>query len=119
MDRGSKTFSDDHSLRLKARWRIDPDQNATAVERTIGRLEDWRHIYTRYDKLASNFASVIAIAARVWSLKLSFDSRLIDNRPYFLNLFSTKFIKYILGKKDSLAVYMKTKEFSLWRTVEP
>jgi transposase len=33
------------------------------VERTIGRLKDWRRIHTRYDKLARNFASAIAIAA--------------------------------------------------------
>jgi transposase len=34
-----------------------------AVERTIGRLKDWRRIHTRYDKLAANFASAIASAA--------------------------------------------------------
>ena len=33
------------------------------IERTIGRLKDWRRIHTRYDKLASNFASAVAIAA--------------------------------------------------------
>ena len=33
------------------------------VERSIGRLKDWRRIHTRYDKLAQNFASAIAIAA--------------------------------------------------------
>lgn len=32
------------------------------IERTIGRLKDWRRIHTRYDKLARNFASAIAIA---------------------------------------------------------
>jgi putative transposase len=32
------------------------------VERTIGRLKACRRIYTRYDKLAANFASVVAIA---------------------------------------------------------
>ncbi|MBS7790428.1 IS5/IS1182 family transposase, partial [Roseococcus sp. SDR] len=29
----------------------------------IGRLKDWRRIHTRYDKLAANFASAVAIAA--------------------------------------------------------
>jgi transposase len=33
------------------------------IERAIGRLKDWRRIHTRYDKLAKNFASAIAIAA--------------------------------------------------------
>jgi transposase len=33
------------------------------IERTIGRLKDWRRIHTRYDKLARNFASAVAIAA--------------------------------------------------------
>lgn len=34
-----------------------------AIERTFGRLKDWRRIHTRYDKLAANFASTVAIAA--------------------------------------------------------
>ena len=33
------------------------------IERTIGRLKDWRRIHTRYNKLAANFASAVAIAA--------------------------------------------------------
>lgn len=33
------------------------------IERTIARLKDWRRIHTRYDKLANNFASAVAIAA--------------------------------------------------------
>lgn len=33
------------------------------IERTVGRLKDWRRIHTRYDKLARNFASAVAIAA--------------------------------------------------------
>lgn len=35
------------------------------IERTFGRLKDWRRIATRYDKLAINFASAVAIAAIV------------------------------------------------------
>lgn len=33
------------------------------IERAFGRLKDWRRIATRYDKLAINFESAIAIAA--------------------------------------------------------
>ena len=33
------------------------------IERAFGRLKDWRRIATRYDKLAVNFASAVAIAA--------------------------------------------------------
>lgn len=35
------------------------------IERAFGRLKDWRRIATRYDKLAINFASAIAIAAAI------------------------------------------------------
>ena len=45
-----------------------------------------------------------------FALKLSFDSRLIYNRPYLPNLFAPKFIEYILGKGNSLPVYMEAKE---------
>jgi putative transposase len=34
-----------------------------AVERMFCRLKDWRRIATRYDKLATNYASAVAIAA--------------------------------------------------------
>ena len=34
-----------------------------AIERTVGRLKDWRRVHTRYDKLANNYASAVAIAA--------------------------------------------------------
>jgi transposase len=35
------------------------------IERAFCRLKDWRRIATRYDKLAINFASTVAIAAVV------------------------------------------------------
>ena len=35
------------------------------IERTFGRLKDWRRIATRYDKLARNFMAAVAIAAIV------------------------------------------------------
>ena len=37
--------------------------NRNLIEHTFGRLKDWRRIATRYGKLASNFASTVAIAA--------------------------------------------------------
>ena len=40
--------------RYRDRWRI---------EATIGRLKDFRRVATRYDKLARNYASAIALAA--------------------------------------------------------
>lgn len=33
------------------------------IERAIGRLKDWRRVHTRYDKLAANYASAVALAA--------------------------------------------------------
>ena len=42
--------------RYRERWRI---------EATIGRLEDFRRVATRYDKLAANYASAVALAALV------------------------------------------------------
>jgi putative transposase len=35
------------------------------IERAFCRLKDWRRIATRYDKLAVNFASAVAIAATI------------------------------------------------------
>ena len=35
------------------------------IDRTFGRLKDWRRIATRYDKLAENFMAAVAIAAIV------------------------------------------------------
>jgi putative transposase len=36
-----------------------------AIERMFCRLKDWRRIATRYDKLATNFAATIFIAAAI------------------------------------------------------
>jgi putative transposase len=33
------------------------------IERAFCRLKDWRRVATRYDKLANNFASTVALAA--------------------------------------------------------
>ena len=38
-------------------------EGRNVVERTIGRLKDWRRVHTRYDKLAANYASAVALAA--------------------------------------------------------
>lgn len=35
------------------------------IERMFCRLKDWRRIATRYDKLANNFASAVALAALI------------------------------------------------------
>ena len=43
-------------LRYKDRWR---------VEAAFCRLKDFRRVATRYDKLAANFASTVALAAVV------------------------------------------------------
>src|SRR5258706_12033983 len=64
------------------------------------------------------FRCQICGGEQFFALKLSFDSRLIYNRPYLYNLFSAKFIYCILGKGNFLTVYMEAKELSLWRTVE-
>ncbi len=52
------------------RKRLHPfDQTAyrtrNAVERMFCRLKDWRRIATRYDKLAINYASAVALVAIV------------------------------------------------------
>jgi transposase len=49
----------DTSLDLEAYKERNP------VERMLSRLKDFRRIATRYDKLACNFASAIALAAVV------------------------------------------------------
>ena len=38
-----------------------------SIERTIGRLQDWRRIHTRYDKLAANFVSAVAAILIGWA----------------------------------------------------
>jgi putative transposase len=40
-------------------------QRRNLIERVFCRLKDWRRIATRYDKLATNVASAVAIAAIV------------------------------------------------------
>jgi len=44
---------------------FDPDayKLRNLIERMFCRLKDWRRIATRYDKLATNFAAAIALAA--------------------------------------------------------
>jgi len=36
-----------------------------AVERMFCQIKDWRRIATRYDKLARNFASAVALVAAI------------------------------------------------------
>ena len=51
----------------KYKWPIDLEayKERNLIERMFNRLKDFRRIATRYDKLARNFASAIAIAAIV------------------------------------------------------
>jgi transposase len=35
------------------------------IENMFGRLKDWRHIHTRYDRCAHTFGSAICIAAAI------------------------------------------------------
>ena len=51
----------------KHKWPIDLQtyKERNLVERMFGRLKDLRRIATRYDKLASNFVSAIALVAVV------------------------------------------------------
>src|SRR6266436_6643946 len=72
----------------------------------------------RGNSLQKHPRAVGRLAPRPHGLKLSFDRRLVDNRPYLCNLFAAKFIDYILGKGNSLAVDMEAEERCLWRTVE-
>ncbi len=40
-------------------------RHRNVIERMFCRLKDWRPIATRYDKLATNFAAAVVIAAVV------------------------------------------------------
>jgi putative transposase len=42
---------------------VEAYRQRNLIERAFCRLKDWRRIATRYDKLAINFASAVAIAA--------------------------------------------------------
>jgi putative transposase len=47
------------------------------IERMFCRLKDWRRIAIRYDKLATNFAAAVALAAIVlWWAYLRLEPRL-------------------------------------------
>src|SRR5450755_1658610 len=52
------------------------------------------------------------------ALKLRFNRRLVDDRPYFLDSLVSKFIEYVFGKRNSLPVHMETKQQSFRRAVE-
>jgi transposase len=53
--------------RRKKRIRHDKSayKNRNVIERCFGRLKDFRHIATRYDKLAGNFFSALCLVAIV------------------------------------------------------
>lgn len=64
--RGTATVIPTNPTRKNA-WSIDwhAYKQRNLVERMFNRLKDFRRIATRYDKLARNFASAIAIVAIV------------------------------------------------------
>jgi transposase len=39
------------------------DKLRNLIERAFAHLKDWRRVASRYDKLARNFASIVALAA--------------------------------------------------------
>ena len=47
------------------RFDRDAYRRRNLVERMFCRLKDWRRIATRYDKLARNFISAVALAATI------------------------------------------------------
>jgi putative transposase len=47
------------------RYDAEAYRDRNRIERAFCRLKNWRRIATRYDKLAINFASAVAIAAIV------------------------------------------------------
>lgn len=64
--RGTASVIPSHPTR-KHPWPIDWEayKDRNLVERMFGRLKDFRRIATRYDKLARNFASAVALAATI------------------------------------------------------
>lgn len=66
--RGTATVIPTNPTR-KHQWPIDRRiyKSRNRIERMFNRLKDFRRIATRYDKLARNFASTIALAAvAIW-----------------------------------------------------
>ena len=64
--RGTASVIPTHPTR-KHKWSIELEtyKQRNLIERMFCRLKDFRRIATRYDKLARNFASAIALAAVV------------------------------------------------------
>jgi transposase len=64
---GSKASSPSSPGKSNRKKKIRHDKkaykNCNAVERCFCRLKDFRHIATRYDKLAQNFVSALCFAA--------------------------------------------------------
>ena len=53
------------SRKLSIPYNTEACKARNLIERAFCRLKDWRRIATRYDKLAINFASAVAIAATI------------------------------------------------------
>jgi transposase len=57
------------SRKIPLPFDTDTDRQRNVIERMFRRLKDFRHIATRYDKLARNFLSAIApVAAMLWRI---------------------------------------------------
>jgi putative transposase len=70
IERGTRPVIPNNPTR-KHLYAFDPQayKLRNLIERMFCRLKDWRRIATRYDKLASNFAAAVAIAATlIWWL---------------------------------------------------
>jgi transposase len=79
-DRGARVVIPNNATR-KRPYPFDPAayRDRNAIERMFCRLKDWRRIATRYDRLAINFASGVALVAAVlWWVWLSLDPNAAD-----------------------------------------
>jgi putative transposase len=65
-DRGARVVIPSNPQR-KHPFPFDPAayRARNAIERLFCRLKDWRRLATRYDRLAPNFASTVALAATI------------------------------------------------------
>ena len=64
-ERGTEAVIPNKVSRRKVIYPFDAEayRQRNIIERMFARLKDFRRIATRYDKLASNFASAVAICA--------------------------------------------------------
>lgn len=64
LERGTKPVIPNNPTRKRVHpFDAEAYKQRNLIERMFCRLKDWRRIATRYDKLASNFAAAVALAA--------------------------------------------------------